>query len=107
MLKVAKRTFKVTTAITPSSLSASMEAFIQSLATSDDRMHTLLPLLKEHEEIFRLVEHYRPHWIKFAVIYVLLGIETLRQPSNTEYTELTTTMIFHLLKKLSKEVSFI
>ena len=69
-------------------------------------MHTLLPLLKEHEEIFRLVEHYRPHWIKFAVIYVLLGIETLRQPSNTEYTELSTTMIFHLLKKLSKEVSY-
>ncbi len=102
LLKLTKKIFKSTTIET---LSSTIDTFIQSLTSNDDRKNTLLPLLQQHDEILRLVEHHRPNSIKFSIIYILLGIETIKQQDNNEYIELATVMIFKLLKKLSKEVS--
>ena len=103
LLKLTKKTFKSTTI---DNLSTTMETFIQSLTTNDDKLNILVPLLQQHDEILRLVEHYRPNWIKFSIIYILLGIETINQKDNqNEYIELSTLMVLKLLKKLSKEVT--
>jgi hypothetical protein len=73
---------------------------------------SLSPLLKLTKKIFKSTTIDtlsstidRPNWIKFSIIYILLGIETIKQQDNNEYIELATVMIFKLLKKLSKEVS--
>jgi hypothetical protein len=103
LLKLTKKTFKSTTM---NNLSTTIDTFIHSLTTNEDQINILLPLLQQHDEILRLVEHYRPNWIKFSIIYILLGIETIQQKDhNNEYIELSTLMIFKLLKKLSKEVN--
>jgi len=101
LLKLTKKNFKSTTI---ENLSTSIEIFIQSLTNHDDQENILLPLLKQHDEVLRLVEHHRPNWIKFSIIYILLGIQTIQQKDNNEYIQLSTLMIFKLLKKLSKEV---
>jgi hypothetical protein len=82
-----------------------METFIQSLTSYDDREKILLPLLQQHDEILRLVEHHRPNWIKFAIIFILLGIQIIKKQVNNEDIQLSTLMMFKLLKKLSQEVS--
>ncbi|CAF0784428.1 unnamed protein product [Adineta steineri] len=102
LLKLTKKVFKSTTIKT---LSSTLDTFIQSITTNDDQKNVLLPLLQQHDEILRLVEHHRPNWIKFSIIYILLGIETVKQQNNNEYVELAIIMIFKLLKKLSKEIS--
>lgn len=102
LLKLAKKVFK---SVTVDALPTTIERFIQSITNNDDQENTLLPLFRQCDEILRLVEHYRPNWIKFAIIYVLLGIEAIQKHKNNEYTELGTIMIFKLIKQLSKEVS--
>lgn len=101
LLKLTKKVFK---SATIENLSTTIERFLQGLVEHDDRENILLPLLQQHDEILRLVEHHRPNWIKFAIIYILLGIQTIKQQNNNEYIQLSTLMIFKLLKKLSKEV---
>jgi hypothetical protein len=101
LLKLTKKIFK---SITIENLSTTIEIFIQSLTNCDDQENILLPLLQQHDEVLRLVEHHRPNWIKFSIIYILLGIQTITQKNNNEYIQLSTIMIFKLLKKLSKEV---
>ncbi|CAF2088985.1 unnamed protein product [Rotaria magnacalcarata] len=102
LLKLAKKNFKSTTV---DSLSTAIARFIQSIPISDDQSNILLPLLRQSDEILRLVEHFRPNWVKFAIIYVLLGIETIKQHANNEYNQLATIIVFKLLKSLSKEIS--
>jgi hypothetical protein len=102
LLKLTKKIFKSTTI---DNLSATLETFIQSLTNHDDRENILLPFLQQHDEILRLVEHHRPNWIKFSIIFILLGIQTIKQQDNNEYIQLSTLMVFKLLKNLSKEVS--
>jgi len=102
LLKLTKKIFKSTTIDT---LSNTIDTFIQSLIINDDRANILLPLLQQHDEILRLVEHHRPNWIKFSIIFILLGIQTIKQQDNNEYIQLSTLMVFKLLKNLSKEVS--
>lgn len=102
LLKVVKKTFK---SANIGALSTTIETFVQALTQSSERQEVLLPLLQQHDEVLRLVEHNRPSWIKFAVIYILLGVDTIKQQNVEEYVELATVMIFKLLKKLSKEVS--
>jgi hypothetical protein len=104
LLKLTKKVFKSTTI---NSLSTTIDTFIQLLITNNDQANILLPLLRQHDEILRLVEHHRPNWVKFAIIYVLLGIETIKQQENKEYIELAIVIVFKLLKNLSKEVSSI
>ncbi len=86
-------------------ISMTIETFLQALVEHDDRENILLPLLQQHDEISRLVEHYRPNWIKFSIIYILLGIEIIKQQNNHEFIQLSVIMIFKLLKKLSNEVN--
>jgi hypothetical protein len=88
-------------------ISMTIETFIQALVEHDDRENVLLPLLQQHDEILRLVEHYRPNWIKFAIIYILLGIQIIKQQNNNEFIQLSIIMIFKLLKQLSNEVKFL
>ncbi|CAF1260717.1 unnamed protein product [Adineta ricciae] len=102
LLKLTKKVFKSATMET---LSSTIETFIQSLTNTSERKDVLLPLLQEHDEVLRLVEHNRPNWIKFAIIYTLLGVETIKQQDVNEYIELATVMIFKLLKKLAKEIT--
>ncbi|CAF3430204.1 unnamed protein product [Rotaria sp. Silwood1] len=102
LLKLTKKTFKSTTI---DNLLTTIDRFIQSITTNDDHQNILLPLLQQYDEILRLVEHYRPNWIKFSIIYILLGIETIKQQTNNEYIELSTIIVFKLLKKLSQEIS--
>ena len=87
-------------------ISTTIETFLQALVEHDDRENVLLPLLQQHDEILRLVEHYRPNWIKFAIIYVLLGIQTINKQVNNEFVQLSVIMVFKLLKKLLNEVNF-
>jgi hypothetical protein len=101
LLKLTKKIFK---SITIENLSTTIEIFIQSLVNYDDQENILVPLLQQHDEVLRLVEHHRPNWIKFSIIYILLGIQTIKQKDNNEYIQLSAIMIFKLLKKLSKEV---
>lgn len=104
LLKLTKKVFK---SATIENLSTTIETFLQSLVEHDDKEKILLPLLQQHDEILRLVEHHRPNWIKFAIIYILLGIQTIKQQNNNnnnEFIQLSTLMIFKLLKKLLKEV---
>lgn len=102
LLKLTKKIFK---SATVDSLPTVLNTFIQSISSNDDRAHILLPLLEQHEETLRLVEHNRPSWIKFCIIYILLGVKTIQRQENGEYIEVATSMMFKLLKKLSKEVS--
>lgn len=101
MIKLTKKIFKSATVET---LSTTIDRFISAIGTNDDQADILLPLLQQSDEILRLVEHYRPNWIKFAIIYVLLGVETIKNHSDNEYNELATISIFKLLKNLSNEV---
>jgi hypothetical protein len=103
LLKLTKKIFKSTTM---ENISTTIETFLQALVEHDDRENVLLPLLQQHDEILRLVEHYRPNWIKFAIIYVLLGIQTINKQVNNEFVQLSVIMVFKLLKKLLNEVNF-
>jgi hypothetical protein len=102
LLKLTKKIFK---SATMENISMTIETFLQALVEHDDRENILLPLLQQHDEISRLVEHYRPNWIKFSIIYILLGIEIIKQQNNHEFIQLSVIMIFKLLKKLSNEVN--
>lgn len=103
LLKLTKKIFKSTTIET---LSSTMSTFLHALVEHDEHEKILLPLLQQHDEILRLVEHHRPNWIKFAIIFILIGIETIKQHDNQEYTQLSVIMVFKLLKILANEVSF-
>ena len=104
LLKLTKKIFK---SITIENLSTTIEIFIQSIINHEQKEYILIPLLQQHDEILRLVDDHRPNWIKFSIIYILLGIQTIKQLDNNEYIQLSTLMIFKLLKKLSQEVSYI
>ena len=99
LMKLAKKTFKNQQGEVSS---GAMENFLQSISDHDDRTKMLRPIFDQKDEILRLMESSRPNWIKFAVIYILLGIEALK---HQEWTEFAVRMIFKLLQKLSKEVS--
>ena len=103
LLKLTKKIFKSTTV---ENISTTIETFLQALVEHDDRENVLLPLLQQHDEILRLVEDYRPNWIKFAIIYVLLGIQIINKQVNNEFVQLSVIMVFKLLKKLLNEVNF-
>ena len=104
LIKLTRKIFKSNTV---ENLSKTIETFLQALVKHDDREKILVPLLQQHDEILRLVEHHRPNWIKFAIIFILLGIETIKQQENNEYIQLSVILIFKLLKKLSNEVDLI
>ena len=102
LLKLTRKIFKSATIET---LSTRIHQFILSMTVNDDQKQILLLVLRQCDEILRLVEHHRPNWIKFSIIYILLGIETIKQQNNNESIVLIVTMILKLLKNLSKEVS--
>jgi hypothetical protein len=102
LLKLTKQTFRSTSR---DSLSTDLELFIQSIGRHNDRTNVLLFVIEQHDDILRLVEHHRTHWIKFAIIFILLGIEIIQHRDKNDDIELTINMIFKLLMGLSKEVS--
>ena len=102
LLKLTKKIFKSTTI---ENLSTTMTTFLHALVEHNEPEKVLFPLLQQHDEILRLVEHHRPNWIKFAIIFIQLGIEIIKQQQNEEFVQLSVIMVFKLLKRLANEVN--
>lgn len=102
LLKLTKKIFKSTNI---ENLSSTMTTFLQALVEHNEPEKVLFPFLQQHDEILRLVEQHRPNWIKFAVIFILLGIEIIKQQQNEQFIQLSVIMVFKLLKRLANEVN--
>jgi hypothetical protein len=99
LMKLAKKYFKN---VQQETFVESFDKFLRSIDDHDDRTSIFRSIFDQQEEIFRLMDSSRPNWIKFAVIFILLGLEAMKI---SELTEFSVRMILKLLQKLSKEVS--
>lgn len=97
LIKLTKKIYKSTTI---DNLLSSIENFLQAIAKQNDGEKISTILFQHHDEILRLVEFNRPNWIKFALIYILLGIQTIQGDDS----QLAIIMVLNLLKRLNQEV---